>query len=334
MILKDLVSKQPLSITSEQMKELAEEVYNEAKRNHQAAIAAENKHRKTLNNETFYGKRKPSEQVKASKNMYSMIKWFNLGNLSGLPQIPSFYAKLLLEYIIHVSRAMCYAHKHNCVHGNFNLSKVIAQKVVQAAAPCSSSRVHICTGKDAAAQKTESTPGAQNTALPEQDKHQKHNFYVTNFEPYRVYQILKSFQCKDNYKRLSKVGAMKLDVASVIQMVKVQDLQKFANSIIEIMVGMCEENREVRDENQQEVNKVTKNNLITGGIQMDLIPLNWSKLAESRNIIKILSMLFGPYNTVGNIDIDTSKIFYDVNQIAENTYLINHSPSFSSSSLC
>ena len=117
---------------------------------------------------------------------------------------------------------------------------------------------------------------------------------------------------------------MKLDVASVIQMVKVQDLQKFANSIIEIMVGMCEENREVRDESQQEVNKAIKTNLITGGIQMDLIPLNWSKLAESRNIIKILSMLFGPYNTAGNIDIDTSKIFYDVNQIAENTYLINH----------
>ena len=90
------------------------------------------------------------------------------------------------------------------------------------------------------------------------------------------------------------------------------------------MVGMCEENRGANDENQQEVNKVTKNHLITGGIQMDLIPLNWSKRAESRNIIKILSMLFGPYNTAGNIDVDTSKIFYDVNQVAENTYQIHH----------
>ena len=146
------------------MEELARVVYDEAKHNHQAAIAADNKHKKTLKNETFYGKRKPAEQVKASKNMYSMIKWFNLGNLSGLPQIPSFYAKLLLEYIIHVSRAMYYAHKHNCVHGNFNLSKVIAQKVVQAAGSRSSSCGLNCTSKEVAAQKPESTPGAWNKA--------------------------------------------------------------------------------------------------------------------------------------------------------------------------
>lgn len=116
--------------------------------------------------------------------MYSMIKWFNLGNLSGLPQIPRFYVALLLEYIIQVSRAMCYAHKHNCVHGNFNLSKVIAQKVVQAAAPRSPSCGHNSPSQHAAAQKEGSTSRVQNIASLEKDEHQKHNFYVTNFEPY------------------------------------------------------------------------------------------------------------------------------------------------------
>ena len=102
---------------------------------------------------------------------------------------------------------MCYAHNHNCVHGNFNLSKVIAQKVVQAAGVRSSSCGLYCASKDVAAQKTESTSTAWNKALPDKDEHQKHmeagyNFYVTNFEPYKVYQILKSFQSKNSYKRL------------------------------------------------------------------------------------------------------------------------------------
>lgn len=50
MILKDLVSRQPLGMTSAQIEDLAKNVYEEAKHNHQASIAAENKHRKTLNN--------------------------------------------------------------------------------------------------------------------------------------------------------------------------------------------------------------------------------------------------------------------------------------------
>ena len=53
----------------------------------------------------------------------------NLGNLSGLPKIPEFYMRCLLGFIIQISRAFSHCHKHNLVHGNFNLSKVLVQRI-------------------------------------------------------------------------------------------------------------------------------------------------------------------------------------------------------------
>jgi hypothetical protein len=49
----------------------------------------------------------------------------NLGNISNFENIPIFYIKILLEYIIHISRAFSYLHHYNVVHGAFNLSRVV-----------------------------------------------------------------------------------------------------------------------------------------------------------------------------------------------------------------
>ena len=54
---------------------------------------------------------------------------------------------------------------------------------------------------------------------------------------------------------------------------------------------------------------------------MDLIPLNWQKLPFNRSIMKILSMLLGPYNTQGNIKVNSSQILEDINEIATNAYI-------------
>lgn len=82
-----------------------------------------------ISTETFYGKREPPESIKVSLNMYNKIKHLNLGNLSSLPAIPEHYQRILIGYIIQTSRSLAYAHRHNLVHGNFNLSKVLCQKV-------------------------------------------------------------------------------------------------------------------------------------------------------------------------------------------------------------
>ena len=51
-------------------------------------------------NMTFYGQRKAQVDIKPSKNMYQLIRWMNLGNLSGLPRIPEFYVRCLFNFII------------------------------------------------------------------------------------------------------------------------------------------------------------------------------------------------------------------------------------------
>lgn len=67
-----------------------------------------------------------SSELKISKNMYDLIKSMNLGNLSSLDKIPDYYVKMLLGYVIQISKAFAHTHSNGLVHGNFNLSKVIA----------------------------------------------------------------------------------------------------------------------------------------------------------------------------------------------------------------
>ena len=62
-------------------------------------------------------------------NMYSTIKSFALGNLSVVQVMPDFYCKMLLNFIIQISRALAFAHQHGVVHGNLDLSKVLVQRM-------------------------------------------------------------------------------------------------------------------------------------------------------------------------------------------------------------
>lgn len=59
--------------------------------------------------------------------MYSMIKNLNLGNLSGLPCIPEFYLRCLLGFIIQISKTLAHMHKHDLIHGKFDLTRVLVK---------------------------------------------------------------------------------------------------------------------------------------------------------------------------------------------------------------
>lgn len=76
---------------------------------------------------TYYGPRKHPDSIQVSRNMYEMIKWMDLGNLSGLQKIPDFYIRFLIGYMVQVADALSYAHKQELIHGKFDLSKVIIQ---------------------------------------------------------------------------------------------------------------------------------------------------------------------------------------------------------------
>ena len=62
---------------------------------------------------------------------------------------------------------------------------------------------------------------------------------------------------------------MKLDHQSMLQLYKIKDLHMFANAIVEIMVGRCEE---INTGNESSKNGME--------IALDSIPLNWGKIPE------------------------------------------------------
>lgn len=182
---------------------------------------------------TYCGERIDSSELKVSPDAYKMIKRFNLGNLSGLSKIPEFYMRFLLGYIIQVSRALAHAHEHDLIHGKLDLSKVIAQQ------------------KKIRAKKFEKIMASKTYRKRQQTKKSKqplfeqtdftYNFYVTNFEPYQVFNFLKkSLQEESLYLNILKIDGMKLDEETALQLMKVTDLQSFGNSVVEIMVGRCE----------------------------------------------------------------------------------------------
>lgn len=77
--------------------------------------------------EHYFGTRKDSSKIFPSKNVYDYIKRMNLGNLSGLPKIPQYYLQFLLDYISQVSVSLAHAHKHDLVHTNLCLTKILIQ---------------------------------------------------------------------------------------------------------------------------------------------------------------------------------------------------------------
>jgi hypothetical protein len=67
--------------------------------------------------------------VGISKNMNEHVSSLGLGNLNMCERIPDDYVVLLLNYVIQVVAALRHAHEHDLVHGNFDLSKVLVQKI-------------------------------------------------------------------------------------------------------------------------------------------------------------------------------------------------------------
>ena len=108
---------------------------------------------------------------------------------------------------------------------------------------------------------------------------------------------------------------MQLDYDSVLQMVKVKDLQQFAVSIIEIMVGKCH-----RDDLTFVSNSKMMSQNLTGDIPLDSIPLNWSKLPQTKHILQIIQICFGPYNNFHDIRINTCELFAKITHIAAAMY--------------
>ena len=101
--------------------------------------------------------------------MYSFIKHINLPHFSQMKAIPELYIKALFLYIIQVSKAMAHAHKHGLVHGKFDLSKVIIQRM------------------------------KYTTINPTYDHNfNEFNYYVTNFEPFSVFAIMYKYMKKDH----------------------------------------------------------------------------------------------------------------------------------------
>jgi hypothetical protein len=115
--------------------------------------------------------------------MYDFIKSMNLGNLSSLKSIPEYFVNCLLKFIIHVTRAFAHAHENNIVHGNFNLARVVAQKIEDRNILNQySSRSFI--GKATA--RGDGAP-APDTATSQHASNNHHiNYIVVNFEPWRV----------------------------------------------------------------------------------------------------------------------------------------------------
>ena len=73
---------------------------------------------------TYFGPRVNPASLKLSQNAYDLIGSYGV-NFKEIQNVPHFYVKMLLTYIIQASKAFNHAHKYGLIHGNFNLSKVL-----------------------------------------------------------------------------------------------------------------------------------------------------------------------------------------------------------------
>lgn len=91
----------------------------------------------------------------------------------------------------------------------------------------------------------------QKTLDPEQNQSTCHNYFLVNFEPYQVELLIKNTtkdaSTANSSRHRGGIFPTLLRKEKILgyedfkQIVKIQDLQAFANSIIEIMVGKCEQ---------------------------------------------------------------------------------------------
>ena len=141
-----------------------------------------------------------------------------------LPQkqtIPDFYCSWMLRYIIYVSRAFAHAHKHDLVHGKFNLSKVSVQQPFW----------YNPNGTD---DDQLSSVSSKSDASSGQNEPQYHHYFVTSFEPWTVHSIMHKYSKDPYFKHLFKcikAENMQHDWDKYAQVVKMMDLWAFGNSI-------------------------------------------------------------------------------------------------------
>lgn len=116
--------------------------------------------------------------------------------------------------------------------------------------------------------KTQSKISASQNQIDFAQENDNYNFFVTNFEPYQVYKKLRQFtlkvlpeQAKDGnailsalrsistggnkdlnfFKNLANTNGMKIEPETVTRMLMLKDLENFANSIVEVMLGRFSE---------------------------------------------------------------------------------------------
>ena len=159
--------------------------------------------------------------------MYQFISSMQLGNLSSLKMIPEYYVNCILRFIIHVTRALSHAHENNIVHGNFNLSRVVAQKMdVKKNLMQLSSRSYICKGQENSKEAL-SLKGQEGVFSATVHASTHINYLIVNFEPWRVDSMMKRFAFDDDsmYKNAVKMDKLKLEREHYLRILKIQDLQ-------------------------------------------------------------------------------------------------------------
>ena len=151
----------------------------------------------------------------------------NIGNLSTYTVIPPYYMGFMFEYIMQISLAFIHAHEQNLTHGSFNLSRVIAQKMEP-------------NYQEASSNTDRSYIDAYNPK-----EFDCYNYFITNFEPWKVDDRFRKFNSDMNYGLALNSDLLRVEKEKYILISKLQDLQAFGNSIVEIMVGKNQEVTEV-----------------------------------------------------------------------------------------
>ena len=138
----------------------------------------------------------------------------HLGNLSALKEVPHFYYGFLCRYMQKISLAFIHAHDQNLIHGNFNLSKVIAQRLAKNkenknVTSSNSSRVGLGSAKESGS--------SEDFNREDLDSY---NYFLTNFEPWRVDQKIKEFENNGHFRRALNTNRLTINRHKYIQICK------------------------------------------------------------------------------------------------------------------
>ena len=244
--------------------------------------------------------RRTRSNIVGARHVFDIIKWLDLGSLSALPNIPNCYARNVTSYIMQVSQTLAHAHKNGCVHGKFNLSKVLVQS---------------------------------------KEPIKKHNYqfeyHVIDFQPFRVIKIL-----QENWKPNGKItyehvlesvkvrdliefGSSIVDYLCGKSQKDAMTPNKLLKTLSRQQTYMTKPKLETRKNSSMGLDSDEKEFKFMRGIPIDLIPLNWCKLPMAQYIFQILMLCFGPHNNQSIEKVDTIKILDQIHSIASEIYVQN-----------